>query len=92
MQFTELIDTSILILIPKIHPIRYQKVKLVGVESGGLWVESQEVTNQSVQAIGAPAAPKTLVVFFPYHEISFAFGRLDMPSLNEKAFGLEPRG
>jgi hypothetical protein len=81
-----------LILIPRIHPGHYQKVKLVGIESGGLWVESQEVINQTLQATGAPAAPKTLVIFFPYHERSFAFGRLDMLSLNEKAFGLEPRG
>lgn len=61
-------------------------VKLHGVEAGGLWLESQQATNDMLTKIGVQASPKTFVLFVPYHQISVVFATLDSPSLNETAF------
>jgi len=74
-----------LVLIPKIDQKIYQKVKLHGVEAGGLWLESQAVTNALLQTLGAPATEKTVVFFWPYHQIQFAISSIDQPSFDERA-------
>lgn len=88
MQFTDLVGGDVIALVPRFDPVKYQRFKLVGVESGGLWVESQEITNNLLRHLGVPAAPKTLVFFLPYHEIAFAISSTEAPSLDEKAFGV----
>ena len=88
MQFSELLNQPILMTIPKMHPTKYQTVKVVGVESGGLWIECQEITNRVLQMAGAPSAPRTIVVFLPYHSIGEVAHFVDGPSLNEKSFGV----
>jgi hypothetical protein len=72
MKLSDLIGDSILLM----------------VEAGGIWVESQELTNAVLQTLGVAAAPKTLVMFFPYHEIYVITTAIDGPSLDEKAFGV----
>jgi hypothetical protein len=88
MQFSELIGQTVLLIIPKMHPVKLQKVKVLGVEAGGLWLESQEVTNILLETAGAPSAPRTLAIFLPWHQISEGAHSVDGPSLNEKAFGV----
>jgi hypothetical protein len=88
MQFSELVGSQIFIVIPRIHATDYQEVKLIGVETGGLWIESQEFTNVFLQLFGVPAAQKTPVVFFPYHEIAYVVTSLEQLALDEKAHGL----
>jgi hypothetical protein len=88
VQFADLIGQQILVLIPKINTTLYQKVKLHGVEAGGLWLESQDVTNALLQTLGAPATEKTVVFFWPYHQILFAISSIDQPSFDERALGL----
>jgi hypothetical protein len=86
MQLSELVGQVVLAIIPKLHPSTIQKVKLLGVESGGIWIQSQAATNAILQIIGTPSAPRTLAFFVPYHEIQIVMHSLDEPSLNEKAF------
>ena len=88
MQLADFIGQTISMSIPRIHPVIWQQVKLHGVEAGGVWIESQAITNAVLQHAGVPAAPKTLVAFLPYHEIAFAISAIAEPSLDEKAFGL----
>ena len=88
MELKSLVGENVLALIPRIDASVYQKVKLLGVESGGIWIESQHTTNQLLRFLGVQTAPKTLVIFFPYHEVAFVLSRLDVPSLDEKAFGV----
>ncbi|MGH9403306.1 MAG: hypothetical protein ACRD2P_14495 [Terriglobia bacterium] len=42
MDFSDLIGQEIAVLIPKIHQTALQQVKLIGVESGGIWVQSKQ--------------------------------------------------
>jgi hypothetical protein len=89
VQFSELVGERILLVAPKLlGETTIQEVKLIGVEAGGLWIESQFITNSLLQSIGKAASPKTMVVFVPYQEITFAMTSIDGPSLDEKAFGL----
>jgi len=88
MQFSELIGSDVLVLIPRIGQVNYQRVKVIGVEPGGIWIESQEFVNAMLHAIKAPVAPKTPVFFVPFHEIATAIASIPGPALDEKAFGV----
>jgi len=52
MQLSDYIGQEIALLIPTIHPIKFQAVKLLGVEAGGVWIESQTLLNLVLKNIG----------------------------------------
>ena len=87
MQFKELVGTEISLKIPRLQSMGYLNGKLLGVEPSGLWVESQQITNEILEAIGLSTSPRSLVFFWPFHEIAFAMTSIGSPSLNEKAYG-----
>ena len=91
MQFADFVGTEVLLLVTGLskdsHRV-YQRVKLHGVEAGGLWIESQTLTNSILQTLGIPSAPKTLVLFVPFHQILGGVAGAEGPSLDEKAFGV----
>jgi hypothetical protein len=89
MNFDKMVGQTIGAIIPSFGSNTVlQFVKLHGVETGGLWLESQKATNDFLTRIGAQAAPKTAVFFVPYHQITLVIASLDSPSLNEKSFGV----
>lgn len=88
MNLSEFIGQEIGMLIPRIHQVKIQRIKLLGVEFGGVWIESQALTNDILRALGVPASPKTLVFFLPYHEITFAMVGVPGVALDEKSFGV----
>jgi hypothetical protein len=69
MQLSDYIGNSILILIPKIHEKKYQKVILHGVEASGIWIESQmripmmAISRSEVMAISAERSDARLFQF-----------------------------
>jgi hypothetical protein len=87
VQFSDHVGSQIWIMVKRI-PGRLQSVKLVGVETGGLWIEHQEITNAILQSVGVPTAAKTPLVFLPYGEISLAMISVEGIVLDEKAFGV----
>ncbi len=82
------IGQPIILLTPFLHPTKLQKVLLRGVENGGIWIESQPLTNQILEKFGAATAPRTAIFFLPWHQVSFVMDSLDVPSLSEKGLGL----
>jgi hypothetical protein len=88
MQLSDYIDQEIVLLIPFIDAKVQQKVRLRGVEAGGIWVESQTLLNLLLNSISYASASKSLVFFFPYHEVRFGYVAIEGPALNEKAFGV----
>lgn len=88
MQFEQLIGSQISLLMPTVHKTQHQHFVLRGVEAGGLWLESQMLANYVLGQIGVASTPKTIAIFVPYHQFDAAFASLDLPSLNEKAFGV----
>jgi hypothetical protein len=88
MLFSDLIGQTISAVIPKAHPTIFQRVKVRGVEAGGLWIESQSFTNALLQAAGLSASDKTVVLFLPWNEFSIVMTYVDEVSLDEKSFGV----
>jgi hypothetical protein len=83
MQLSDYVGQTLTVLIPRIHEDSEEKVRVHGVEAGGVWIESQRLTNRLMTRLSASTAPKTLVFFFPYHEIVYAMVPIDVPALNE---------
>lgn len=89
MNLEKMIGREIIMLIPFVHPDHYQKVRLLGVEVGGIWIHSQEIINLVYTAVGEAASERTPVFFLPYHQIQFAMTVIPGMALNETAFGVE---
>lgn len=51
-------------------------------------IESQTITNSLLRLIESAAAPKSPVVFLPYHQIFAVLISADEISLDEGAFGV----
>lgn len=88
INFTKLIGKEVLAVVPTIDPILLQKLIIRGVEGGGVWIESQALTNQVLAKLNLPSAPKTPIFFLAFHEMRFVWYAEDVPALNEGAFGV----
>lgn len=89
MKLEDLVGGSILVQMPRSgDEARLWRMKLLGVEAGGIWVESQDITNRILQTVGVTSATRTPIVFLPYHQISLAMTSIPETALDEKAFGL----
>ena len=87
-KLDKLIGQTIYAVVPLLHETEIQQLKLHDVEWGGLWVESQRFINAMLGKFGVQAAPRTALLFLPYHEIKFAIHSADSPALSEKSFGV----
>jgi hypothetical protein len=89
---SELVGSEIILelLNPVVRPKRKrdktQKVRLVAVESAGIWVESPEITDILLGSTGA--LPQTPVWFFPFSQVRYIFIMGDLVALSEKSFGV----
>ena len=63
-------------------------VKLHGIEANGIWVESQDFTNQLMEKFHFSCSRTTPLVFVPFDKADFIIGSLDSLSLSEPALGL----
>lgn len=82
----DMIGEDILASIPSIHPTDLQVVKLHGVEQGGLWLESENLTQTMLRSLKMAASSRTPIFFVPYHEIRVLIQGTDKVSLSEEAF------
>jgi hypothetical protein len=89
MTLSEMIGQEIIVMIPLIEDGHYQKVRLMGVEAGGVWIHSQTMINQVYAVVGEAASERTPVFFLPYHQIQFAIAVIPGLALNETAFGVK---
>ena len=86
MQLSEIVGEEILVSVTTHHGFR--RVKLLGVEAGGIWIESQLLTNAILRGIGEATSLRTPILFLPYHRVSEIVHSIDVPVLGEKAFGV----
>jgi len=49
------------------------KVKLVGVDIGGIWFEHEDATRRMRDALGEAGKLRSVAFFLPYSELYFAF-------------------
>jgi hypothetical protein len=57
-----------------------KEVKLHGIEHGGIWIESDEATQNFLKSAGVSEIPKTLVWFLPWHKVEIILAAHDSPS------------
>jgi hypothetical protein len=87
MQFSDLIDKRVAVVIPAIHPTAMQEVVIRGVEVGGIWIESDTMTQSLLRGLNLPSG-QTPLFFFPYSGVKYAFFGESKLALNESAFGV----
>jgi hypothetical protein len=78
----------ILVPIPLLDTDGMILVKLHGIEAQGIWIESQEFTNQLMEKFRFVSSRTTPLVFVPFDKVDFIIGSLDSLSLSESGFGL----
>ena len=83
-----MIGEVIMARIPLLDTDGMMLVKLHGVEANGLWIESQDFTNELMQKFHCFSSRTTLLIFIPFGKIDFVLGSLESLSLSESAFGL----
>jgi len=87
VQFSDRIGEDILIAIAP-PPVKLNRVQLVGVESGGIWIKSQALTELLLRSSGVATHHKTPVIFVPYSQLLVAIASTPEVALDEKAFGV----
>jgi hypothetical protein len=80
----EMVGQEIVALVPVIDKVKLQKLKLHGVEVGGIWVESQTMSELLMETAGVTMSPKTVLFFLPFSQVVFVMASLDAPALSEK--------
>lgn len=88
INFAQLVGSEMLAVIPVLDPLKIQTFIVRGVEGGGIWIESQALTNLILEKLGLTHAPRTPIFFLAFSEMRFVFFPAKVSSLSEKAFGV----
>jgi len=83
-----MVGEVIIVRIPLLDPERMSLVKLHGTEAHGIWIESQDFTNELMEKFQFSSSRTTPLVFVPFDKVDFMIAALDSLSLSEPAFGL----
>jgi hypothetical protein len=65
-----------------------QKVKLLGVEFGGIWIESKNLIEGFLAVSKSTIQPNTPIVFIPYSRLTGIITAVDVPAIGEKLLDL----
>ena len=89
-----MIGDTLLAAVPVLEHIDGEKekfitIRLISVDAGGIWVESQEYTDWLLKTLGRTQANTTPVLFLPFGSIDYLTYLADLPSLSAASLGLE---
>ncbi len=85
ISLEKLIGKEIIAFVPHFDKVRWQKLKLINVEAGGIWVENREVLEAVLKVSGVTVTSKTAVFFLPFQQVTFVLASLDVPYLSDEA-------
>lgn len=83
-----MVGEVIIVRIPVLDAEGMTLVKLHGIEAHGVWIESQDLTNELMAKFRCSTSRTTPIVFVPFAKLDFIIAALDSLSLSEPAFGL----
>jgi hypothetical protein len=83
-----MVGEVIIVRIPLLDAEGMTLVKLHGIEAHGIWIESQDLTNELMAKFDCSSSRTTPIVFIPFAKLEFIIAALDSLSLSEPAFGL----
>ena len=84
LQLNQMVGQVIQAVVPALQRGGIHEFKLHGVETGGIWVESQAAMEAMSKTFGSNMSPKTSVFFLPYTQVLFLLASLAVPALSEK--------
>jgi hypothetical protein len=87
-SLASMIGEVIIVRIPVFDADGMMLVKLHGIEAQGIWVESQDFTNELMEKFHFSSSRTTPLVFVPFAKLDFIIASVDSLSLSESAFGL----
>jgi hypothetical protein len=82
------VGKTVAAVIPLMHKTKFQEITIRGVEHGGIWIESQALTNAMIKAAGLQDPSKTPVFFLPFSQIVLLMTSVEGMSVSEGAFGI----
>jgi hypothetical protein len=80
--------SMIVAFIPALDRKELSLVRLHKVEPAGIWIESQEFTERMMKQFAAAVSQTTLLMFVPFHGVSYIVSSIKAVSLSEEALGL----
>jgi len=93
MRLHEMIGETLWGIVPSLHKLEggpHIVFKLVSVDVGGIWVESQSYTEMVLKKGNRQDAARSPVLFVPFSSIDYLARVQDVPALSAKSLGLEP--
>lgn len=88
-SLNELVGTNLIGRIPFLRTGMDINIKIHRVETSGLWIESQDLTDAALSLFGVTSAQRTVVLFVPFYQIQYLVYALDVPSISDKAISGE---
>jgi hypothetical protein len=86
MSLANLIGQEIHARIPSYQTDKpFLELRLLGVEAGGIWVESHDFMEEIFATTSYTMSPKTIVLFLPYAQILAIYVPRDSPWISRKA-------
>ncbi len=90
MFLREKVGGTIWIRTPHLKNNQLHIVKLLSVDVGGIWIESETFTDTALKEVELTASPRTPVLFLPYSQIVYIISFEDVPSVSVEALGGTP--
>jgi hypothetical protein len=87
-NLASMIGEVIIVRIPLLDTYGMILVKLHAIEAHGIWIESQDFTNDLMEKFKFFSSRTTPLVFVPFDKVDFIVASLDSLSLSEPAFGI----
>lgn len=84
ISLAKLIGTDILAKIPAFRGNNVITLKLLGVEAGGIWVESQDFMEEMFASTEHTMTPKTFALFLPFAQILVLYALADFPWISKR--------
>jgi len=84
ISLAKLIGENILAKIPSFKEGKVVTLKLVAVETGGIWVESQEFMEDMFSETPHTMTPKTFQIFLPFAQILAIYAIVDSPWISKR--------
>ncbi len=85
ISLQQLIGQEIIAFVPCLNRTVWQKLKLINVEVGGLWVESKDFQEWALQTRpDVKITPKTAVLFLPFQQIVHVLASVDVPFVSDR--------
>jgi hypothetical protein len=84
INLRKLVGENISARIPAYKDGKMVTLKLLGVDIGGIWAESQEFMEEMLAGTPHTMTPRSLVFFLPYAQILAIYVVVDSPWISKK--------